>query len=170
MAGTPKTAKPSALKHYLKLTLVVLVLAAGVCVAAYFQTEIKLFIKLKAWDKQAPANVVVQFLTAAREGNEEATANYVNAESLKPTKEKGKIVGYGPATMMGGPPQRFVDLLPEGDLKVTAVLFRYVDQGAAVVEVPGKGRSPFLYSMVYTPSGWRIVSIGPGTTRADGKG
>jgi hypothetical protein len=163
MKGTPKTAQPSALKHYLKLTLVVLVLAAGVCVAAYFQNEIKLFFKMKAWDKKAPANTVVQFLSAAKEGKPEATVNYVKAEALKPLQEKGQIVGYASTQKLGPPPQRFADLLPEGDIRVTAVLFLYTGQGAAAVDAPGKGGAPFSYTLDKTSSGWQILHIGPGS-------
>jgi hypothetical protein len=169
MEETAKTPRPSALKHYLKLTLVVLVLAAGVCVVAYFQAEIKLFIKMKAWDRQAPANVVVQFLTAAKEGNLEATAKYVKAEALKPVQKKDQSVGYASAMARSAPSWFFSDLLPAGDLQVRSVRFQYSGQGGAVVEVPGKSGAVFAYTLGLTPSGWLIMDLGPAETPSPGE-
>lgn len=162
MGKVAKKGQPSGVKHFLKLALTVLVLAAGVCAAAYFQSEIKLFFRMKAWDRKSPANVVVQFLTAAKAGNLEATKTFVSEQALKPLEEKGRIVGYASTAKMGGPPpQRFADLLPEGDIRVTAVRFSYTGQGGAKVDAPGRGGTTFTYTLTDTPSGWRIMNIGP---------
>jgi hypothetical protein len=133
--------------------------------AAYFQEEIRYFFQLQAWNPGKPAQTVVSFLTAGREGNESETDRSVDVNLFHPLVEQGKFAGYQIGTTVGSLEYRFRELAGPGEIRPTHSELVFKGNGAAMVTVPDASGQPVVYRLEMQGGSWKITEIRGGRLR-----
>lgn len=152
-------APESAGKRIARLIVITAIGIGLIGIATYYQEDIQRYIRLRAWDKGAPGRVVVSFLNAAKQGNTEEADRYIGSSDYHPLKEYDKVVGYFVTSPAGIMDFRFKDIVPEGEIKVSATKFVLIAEGAAEVEVPFKDDSVARYRLKMLDGKWKITDI-----------
>ena len=143
----------------------VAVLALLMVGAAYFQEEIRYFFQLRAWNAGRPAQTVVSFLKAGREGNEGEANRLVDVNLLHPLMEHGKFTGYQEALTFGHLEYRFSELVGPGEIRPTHSELVFKGNGAAMVTVPDASGQPIAYRLEMQGGAWKITEIRGGRLR-----
>jgi hypothetical protein len=133
--------------------------------AAYFQEEIRYFFQLQAWNPGKPAQTVVSFLKAGREGKESETDRCLDVNLFHPLVEQGKFVGYQIGTTVGSLEYRIRELAGPGEIHPTHSELVFKGPGAAMVTVPDAGGQPVVYRLEIQDGSWKITEIRGGRLR-----
>jgi hypothetical protein len=141
------------------------ILIALIIGAAYFQEEIGYFFQLQAWNPGKPAETVVSFLKAGREGKKAEADRYVDGNLFHPLEQAGKFVGYQMGTTIGSLEYRFSELAGSGEIHPTRSELVFKGNGAAMVTVPDASGSPTEYRLVMQGGSWQISEIRGGRLR-----
>ncbi|MCS6862712.1 MAG: hypothetical protein NZT92_20600 [Abditibacteriales bacterium] len=169
MAHQTAVKRPESPGKRIARLLVITIIGVGLIgIAAYYQEDIHRYIRLRAWDKDAPGRVVVAFLNAAKQGNAEEADRYIGSPDYHPLRERDKVVGYFVTSPAGTMDFRFDDLVPE-EIRVLTTRFVLVAEGAAEVEVPAKGGGVARYRLKMFNGQWKITDILDGGKRRDGQ-
>jgi hypothetical protein len=143
----------------------VAVLALLMVGAAYFQEEIRYFFQLQAWNPGKPAQTVVHFLRAGREGKESEADRCLDVNLFHPLVEQGKFAGYQMETTIGSLEYRFRELAGPGEIRPSHSELVFKGNGAAMVTVPDASGQPIAYRLEMQEGSWKVTEIRGGRLR-----
>lgn len=138
---------------------IIVVVIAGVIAAAVYQEQLRAFLALRMWDRDAPGRTVVNFLKAGRNGDRAAADGALAAREYQPLMKNGKWAGYFVVAQGGRMDMAFADLAPAGEPKATRIEFETLGDGYAIVSVPDAKGEPIKYRLDMTKDGWKITDI-----------
>jgi hypothetical protein len=151
--------KQSARRERRGLVLFVVIVALVMTAAAFYQEEIGYFFQLQAWNPGKPAQTVVRFLEAGREGKQSEADRHLDTDLFRPLEEQGRFVGYQMTVTFGRVEYRFDELVAPGGIRPTHSELIFKGNGAAMVTVPDANRTPIDYRLVMQNGSWKITEI-----------
>lgn len=143
-------------KRNTRLTVIVVVGVVMVGIAILYKDPIRLFVRLRAWDRQSPGQAVTAFLSAGKQKNISEANRYVDTATYEPMVDGS---GYFVVTPSGTMDFRFKDIVPDGEVKVASVDFILTGDGAAEVQVPQKSGQVASYRLKMVSGEWKITEI-----------
>ncbi len=139
--------------------VVAVVVAGLVIVGAWNQESISYYLKMRAWDPNAPGRTVLEFLRAGKRGDQDAATRLLGTQELKPLITRGKWTGYSLTTLAGTLEYVMSDLTPASEPKSPKTEFVYRGDGAAIVTVPDRSGTEVTYRLLIAGGGWKIAEI-----------
>src|SRR5688500_9121124 len=120
------------------LVLITIVLIAAVVSVAWYQEQIGYFLRLRTWDKAAPARTVLTFLEAGKSGDQAKADRQLGTKDLQPLVKNTKWEGYVVKTLAGDLEFRMKDLVPAQFPTNPKSEFELIGDGTAEVFVPDR--------------------------------
>lgn len=148
--------------------VIIAVLAAAIVAGlAWFSEPLGMMVKLRMWDKDAPAKVVRDFLTAAGKRDQAAADRLLEAKGLEPVVKNGKWIGYRQhLPITGFANYHITDMVPKDFPAHPRVEFMTMGEGAADVWVPAADGRDAKYRLERRPRGWVLTELGAGRISA----
>jgi hypothetical protein len=142
------------------LIVVIVVAVALVGGLAWFSEPLGAMIRLKTWDKDAPAKVVLSFLEAVKSNDQQAAQQYLGSDQIKPLIRGGKWVGFSKPTGSFFINYFNKEMLPKDPPAHPRVEFMTVGEGAADVFMPNRSGKEEKWRLEMRPQGWRLTELG----------
>jgi hypothetical protein len=151
-------AKPRKSRRFVEYIVILFIIVAVIGVA-FYQDEIHYFLNLKMWNKSAPGDTVLAFLSAGKSGDRKTADSYLGSKDYQPFTKDGKWQGYFVALPSGSKLFFIFDKLTPADAKVTDTEFVLRGNGAVLVTVPDSKGVPEKYRLIMESGGWKITEL-----------
>lgn len=151
----------SRLKRYVFLSMIVLVVIAGLGAYSYYQPEITTYFKMGGWNRGKVSQLVVDFIRLGQRGKVAEAMKLMDGEDLKPIESEGKIVAIE-LVAPGGRETRHVpirDLFQPGEVKVDSVELRTEEGGNFWVQTSFGGDKHGRFVVKRIGGAYKIVRI-----------
>ncbi len=164
MSNAPPSAAPAPVLTKRKRSkvseyIIVLIVVGIVVAIAFYQEPASAFFRLHLWDRDAPGRSVVNFLKAAKKGDQAEASAYVKSTNMNPLNKDGKWIGYFVVVMSAKMEIILDEIVPKDEPKPGEAEFNTFGKGAATVRVPNAKGQPVQYRLEMIGDGWKITDI-----------
>lgn len=123
-------------RDYVIVTLVIILVLAGIAGFGFYRDEVTAYLRLKAWDMGPVTDGTRKFVAAAATGDGAALQPLLGPESanLQPVRKKDKIVAFLVPDYGGAKNRTLKRLAPTATAKIGAPEIIYLDGGAVTVD------------------------------------